>query len=265
MQNESSSRDEPTPGPDSPQKAKKTPKPLSHEERISKAVHAHLFEHMSQRAAASLYNVPHSTVHDRAKGKHNRYNGQKTRELLTEGQNAALIEWGHYLSLTCHPINRRTIGPKVKAMTGSFPGVHWFTRWIDRHKEHFRFGKTSRLDSHRARQFNYTTVHEYFEKLDALMKEKGIPWENVWNMDEKGAQLGGGRKNRGRKFLLSRRKRTEKKKPNYRAGSSDLELVTIVECVNALGHVLKPGFVFQGKRIQKKWFASEEVREKVGS
>ncbi|KAJ4486602.1 hypothetical protein C8J55DRAFT_424560 [Lentinula edodes] len=31
--------------------------------------------------------------------------------------------------------------------------------------------------------------------LSNYLKDNNIPWENVYNMDEKGVQLGGGRKN----------------------------------------------------------------------
>ena len=51
--------------------------------------------------------------------------------------------------------------------------------------------------------FNFTTVKQHFEDLDAILKKYDIPWENVYNMDEKGIQLGGGRKSDGRNFYFS--------------------------------------------------------------
>ncbi|KAJ7131322.1 hypothetical protein C8R44DRAFT_665097, partial [Mycena epipterygia] len=60
-------------------------------------------------------------------------------------------------------------------------------------------------------------------------------------MDEKGIQLGGGRKNRGVKYILSRHARAR-----YRPADSNLELVTVIECICADGSAMKPGFVFQG-------------------
>ncbi|KAJ7710704.1 hypothetical protein B0H17DRAFT_888304, partial [Mycena rosella] len=58
-------------------------------------------------------------------------------------------------------------------------------------------------------------------------------------MDEKGIQLGGGRKNRGVKYIVSRHARAR-----YRATDSNLELVTVIECISADGFSMKPGFVF---------------------
>ncbi|KAJ3989521.1 hypothetical protein F5890DRAFT_1400939, partial [Lentinula detonsa] len=37
-----------------------------------------------------------------------------------------------------------------------------------------------------------------------LLTKHNIPWENIYNMDEKGVQLGGGQKNSGWKYFFSR-------------------------------------------------------------
>ena len=66
----------------------------------------------------------------------------------------------------------------------------------------------------------------------------GIPPEHIWNMDEKGIQLGGGRKNSGKKFLYFR-----KSKERYQISSDNLELVTVLECISAAGGEIPPSFV----------------------
>ncbi|KAJ3817392.1 hypothetical protein F5880DRAFT_1448725, partial [Lentinula raphanica] len=55
-----------------------------------------------------------------------------------------------------------------------------------------------------AQAFNSHTVNAYFEKLGEVLKERDIPWEHIYNMDEKGVQMGGGRKNSQRKYFFSR-------------------------------------------------------------
>ncbi|KAH8914604.1 hypothetical protein BT69DRAFT_1180894, partial [Atractiella rhizophila] len=67
-------------------------------------------------------------------------------------------------------------------------------------------------------------------------------------MDEKGLQLGGGRK-MGRQRVIGAAER----KTVYRAKSDKLELVTLIECVTASGGSLSPLFIFSGKRFQKAW------------
>jgi hypothetical protein len=75
-----------------------------------------------------------------------------------------------------------------------------------------------------------------------------------WNMDEKGIQNGGGRKNNQQKVMLSRHSRKR-----YKTTNSDLELTTVIECVSAAGVAMPPGFVFQGKRLRKEWFEGSGV------
>jgi hypothetical protein len=76
------------------------------------------------------------------------------------------------------------------------------------------------------------------------------PLENIYNMDEKGVQRGGGRKAQARKFLVPRSKH-----PKYKLRSANLELVTIVDCVAADGAYLSPAIIFEGKQqYERAWF-----------
>ncbi len=58
----------------------------------------------------------------------------------------------------------------------------------------------------------------------------GVPPEHIWNMDEKGIQMGGGRKKSSKKFYFFK-----DQKQRYRISSDNLELVTILECISAAG------------------------------
>jgi hypothetical protein len=57
-------------------------------------------------------------------------------------------------------------------------------------------------------------------------------------MDEKGCQMGGGRKNSGRKYIFTRGR-----KDRYRLRSDNLELATVIECISAAGDAVPPTFV----------------------
>ncbi|KAF8595941.1 hypothetical protein BDV93DRAFT_528355 [Ceratobasidium sp. AG-I] len=61
-------------------------------------------------------------------------------------------------------------------------------------------------------------------------------------MDEKGIQIGGGKKGGGRKFICGRKQRASVKLRN-----SNLELVTVVECISADGEALPPSFILSGE------------------
>lgn len=110
-------------------------------------------------------------------------------------------------------------------------------------------GKPSGLDPKRASCFNRTTIDDHFRQLGELLESDDILWSNVYNMDEKGCQRGGGRRMHAIKYLIPRNRR-----PHYKLRSANLELVTIIECVCADGESLSPGFIFPGKEFHPEWF-----------
>jgi hypothetical protein len=59
-------------------------------------------------------------------------------------------------------------------------------------------------------------------------------------MDEKGIQMGGGRKNNGKKYCFPKLLQTK-----YIMKSDNLELVTVLELVSAAGAVVSPLFCLQ--------------------
>jgi hypothetical protein len=121
------------------------------------------------------------------------------------------------------------------------------------------FCQTAALDPKHAWSFNFTTVHDHFDKLKGVMEEHGIPWENIYNMDEKGCQLGGGQKGHCHKYLFGHNSRDQ-----YHIRNANLELVTVVECVSADGHVMKPYIIFKGKQLCHAWFEASGAERAAG-
>ncbi|KAF8600668.1 hypothetical protein BDV93DRAFT_411227, partial [Ceratobasidium sp. AG-I] len=89
--------------------------------------------------------------------------------------------------------------------------------------------------------FNIPTVSRHFKLFESVIREHSIPPENIYNMDEKGIQLGGGRKRNGRKFIGGRVQRT-----TLKLRDPNLELATVVECISAAGQAIPPGFILTG-------------------
>ena len=52
----------------------------------------------------------------------------------------------------------------------------------------------SGLDPKRAKAFNCPVVNWYFDELKELVESHGIPIENIYNMNKKECQRGGGKK-----------------------------------------------------------------------
>ncbi|KAJ7189219.1 hypothetical protein C8R46DRAFT_845440, partial [Mycena filopes] len=92
--------------------------------------------------------------------------------------------------------------------------------------------------------FNFTTVQHHFQLLQGVLDNGGkpIPDCNIYNYDEIGIQIGGGRKGTGKQFFYGAGDRSK-----YKIKSDDLELVTILETICADGTALVPPcFVFSG-------------------
>ena len=99
--------------------------------------------------------------------------------------------------------------------------------------------KASEAGPEMNRSFQQHCCHWLLEKWQALFDQHGgIPPEHIWNMDEKGIQLGGGHKNSGKKFLYF-----QKSKECYQISSDNLELVTVLKCISAAGGEIPPFFV----------------------
>lgn len=177
------------------------------------------------------------------------------QQLLLPDVEKVLVDWIIFLSDTSHPLTKRSVRKKAEALCGRKPGESWIRGFLERHPE-IRLGKPSGLDPKRAQAFNKPTARKHFDQLRQLIQKHDIPNENIYNMDEKGCQRGGGRRGSGRKCFVPRRRR-----PQYKSRSANLELITIIECVCADGTSLLPGFVFSGKEFCPEWFA---VNPKIG-
>ncbi len=85
---------------------------------------------------------------------------------------------------------------------------------------------------------NPHAVHGYFQLLEELIASYQVQSANIYNMDEKGIQLGIGSKTAA--LVDHDQKQVQK------IESSNQELITIIECVCADGTALCPSVVFQG-------------------
>lgn len=206
--------------------------------------------HKNITQAAHATGVPYDTLRRRYLGqsKGPRSMGHIQQRLLTRGQEDVLCKWVKYLGATGHAVSKRTIVPKVQQLCGRRPSKSWIRRFLQRRVD-LVLKRPTGLDPKRARAFNFTTVDHHFKLLRDFMVEHKIPWENIYNMDEKGIQLGGGRKGNRQKCFYSR-----EQKERVKMQSAELELVTIIECICADGTSIPPGFVFQGVEMFGEWF-----------
>lgn len=142
------------------------------------------------------------------------------------------------------PLSLETIGAYASDIAGRDVGKSWITRFQKRHPD-LRVKWTSSLETCRAASLNPHAVHGYFQLLEDLIASYQVQSANMYNMDEKGIQLGIGSKTAA---LVDR---DQKQVQKIELGNR--ELITIIECVCADGTTLRPSVVFQGARRDLRW------------
>lgn len=209
---------------------------------------------------ALKYQVKESTLRYRLKnGNTSKIEARITQQLLNESQEGVLTEWAAFWGAEGRPITDRRLRLKAQLIAGTErpPSRKWYRSFIKRHPD-LKVGRGSGLDPKRAKCFNRANMDSYFDGLKVIVRKFKIKPSNWHNMDEKGGQLGGGRKSGGHKYIYSK---SAKSMPRLK--SDDLELVTIIECICADGTSLPPGFVFQGVAFYSEWFDEKLAKENL--
>jgi hypothetical protein len=117
--------------------------------------------------------------------------------------------------------------------------------WQARYYKDLHFRWTHSLEACRVQALNRTAVHDYFTLLRETIEKYDVNWKNIYNMDEKGVQLGIGTKT---KALVDRDQKTVQHITDGRR-----DLVMIIECICADGTALHPSVVFKGVRRDLRW------------
>jgi hypothetical protein len=232
-------------------------------QEASKAVTAKKFNSLA--AAARYFNVPYYTFcqrHQKCAGP--RSKSQIKKQLLNEVQEQTLCEWIRYMGRIGYPLSKHNLHAKVADLSPLLqermkkegkkllPSRNWVNKFLSRHPD-ITLKRPTGVDAQHARSFNPVVIARHFQLLADTMKKVDTPWENVYNMDEKGIQVGRGRKLDNTKFLY-----TEGQCICVKVQNANLELITAIECVAADGSNLKPGFVFSGKNVLHEGYFEED-------
>lgn len=210
----------------------------------------------SPNAAAVAYGLNSKTVCERWTSKRQAPTAaHESQMLLTSAEKEALTAWCIHLSLIGQPFTCETIGSSIYEITGKKPSLSYINRVISSN-EHLVMRRPTGIDPKRALAFNWSTVEQHFELLQIAVTDNRIPPTNKYNMDEKGIQIGGGKKGNGRKFICGRVQHASVKLRN-----SNLELVTVAECIPAKRKPLPPSFILSGEpgNHQSRWFEQEGI------
>ncbi|CAK5265843.1 unnamed protein product [Mycena citricolor] len=199
---------------------------------------------VSQRKACTFYRVNRGTVANRMRGLQNRVQAHAKERAVSDAEETVFVDFIKVLGYRGIPLTMDMITVYASQIAGKELGKTWSKRFKARHKE-LRVKIATPLEECRAKSLVKPVVHSYFAMLREVINKYQIKPANIYNMDEKGIQLGVA----GRiAFVVDRDQK------NVQAiASGNRELVTILECICADGTVLNPAVVFQGLRRDNRW------------
>jgi hypothetical protein len=232
-----------------PPKARQAPRNLVEQEgRIQLAISALKKQEISSiRRAATTFNVPLSTLHNRLSGRQHRIEQRANGHRLSKNQEASLVEW--ILSRDArgvaprpsHVAEMANILLHEEDSTAQPIGKNWVSSFIKRHDE---------VKSRFARRYNYSrakcedprTIKAWFKQLEEVRKQWGIQDEDIFNFDETGFAMG----------LISTTKvvtRASMPGKPHLIQPGNREWVTTIECMNSSGWMVPSCIIFKGKRL----------------
>ena len=196
------------------------------------------------RKAALTYNVPTTTLTAR-------YNGHKTwveshshQQKLTPSQELVLKEWVKSLGLQGVLLSPSSVAEYALVIIDGPISKKWVYTIRKWHPDLVAWWTTG-LECCCTQALNKTQVAEFFEILHNLITRYKITPNNLYNMDEKGIQLGVGKQT----WALVNRDQ----KSVHQLENRDRELVTIIEAVSADGEALPPSVIFKAKQWNLAW------------
>jgi hypothetical protein len=201
----------------------------------------------SLRQAAQTFNIPPTTLTDRYKGGVTRLQAHEHELAVSKTKEETLVEWMKVMGRRGIPMSAQTLREHASLLAGREVGESWVPRFKLRHPN-LKVRWTTALERARAQALNPTLVSEFYDGLMELLRDFNIKPENIYNMDEKGIQLGVGRK---QKVFVDR-----DQKDVYAIEDGNRELVTVIECICADGTVLPPSVIFQAIRRELEWARS---------
>ena len=225
--------------------------PLPKESRIILALEALKKDpKLSVRKAATIYEIPRSSLQHRRAGKQPRPEIPANLRKLTDFKEQVLLE--RVLDLDTRGFqpqlsDLREMADRLRAARGaSGVGPRWANGFVKRHsKVTTRFRR--RIDYKRAQCEDPDVVNAWFRLVRNIIDKYAIQEGDIYNFDETGFQMG---MLSSAKVVTSseRRGRPRTKQPGNR------EWVTVIQAVCADGWVVPPYFVVKGKNHLLPWY-----------
>lgn len=127
-------------------------------------------------------------------------------------------------------------------------GIHWVDHFLKRNtgfkKVYIRYQERARAVASEDKELQV----DFLWKFANLIRRKGITPDNIWNCDEKGITMG---RNSSPTMAIVRAGGLSTAK---RMTEGSREFYSILESVNAVGKVLPPYIVWQGKSHRESYY-----------
>jgi len=138
---------------------------------------------LSIQKTAIDYEVPCSTLNDQWNGTPTHKEGHTHELLLTAAQEEVLVNWIKVMG--CHgiPMTMTMVTDHVADIVDRNVGESWVKHFKACHPE-LKVKWLSTLEKCHAASLNPMLLNEFYDLLEEVIK--GIPAENIYNMDEKG-------------------------------------------------------------------------------
>jgi hypothetical protein len=204
----------------------------------------------SVRQAATLFDVPRSTLQDRFAGRRqaNKTSKQHMQRLTVQEEDSVvkavyqLDAWGWPMSISAieHLASQLLL---AKGDTKPL-GKCWYWNFLARHDE-LKARRSRALDQSRKDAIDHQTLEQWFNLFQTTRLKYDVADDDIYNIDEKGCMKGIGD---NCKVIVPR----SKKKPSS-IQPGNREWVSIIECISANNYLLPPFIIFEGSHIQEAW------------
>ena len=148
------------------------------------------------REAARVYDVPRSTLQDRLRGKTHRNETRANSHKMTRNEEESLVQW--ILSLdqrgaAPRPAHIQEMADILISKQGDTTTTTVGDKWVYNFIKHHDILKSrfSRQYNHqRAKCEDPNIIQEWFNRVQIILMQHGIPYEDIYNFDETGYAMG---------------------------------------------------------------------------
>jgi len=222
----------------------------------------------SVNAAAKAYGVAESTLRARVHGRKSRAEANEEKQLLSCGEERALVRWILEVSKDGYPPHKlqvREMTEQIRRERVSkindasitlveYPpiGVEWVDRFLKRHPA-LRTVKARRIDASRMKETSVDAIMRWLNTSRETIEKYVVKAENIYNMDESGFAIGS---TLGACVIINSQMRSQ-----FQAQPGRQEWVTVIECICGDGTVIDPLVIFKGEYLSSEWLIPANLTE----